>query len=36
MQVPKIGSSRFTAGRQTGTGKHYRGIVQQAEYGVNG
>ncbi len=35
MQVPQIGSSSCTAYRQTGTGNHFRGIVQQNVNGVN-
>ena len=34
-QIKKVGASRFTACRPTGTGKYSPGIVQETEYGVN-
>jgi len=35
MQVPKIGASGYTAYRQTGSGNHFPGIVQQKMFGAN-
>ena len=34
-QIKKVGASRITACRPTGTGKYSLGIVQQKVYGVN-